>query len=100
MGILDLCEKNRKPVINFYSHGRLAQWLAQVLYTHKAGSSNLSSPTIEFHAVPSGAAFLSTAIFLIKSSPFCKLVRWYQLGMWRIIKMQINIKTMLLKPTE
>ena len=85
-------------MINFYSHGRLAQWLAQVLYTHKAGSSNLSSPTIEFHAAPSGAAFfLSTAIFLIKSSPFCKLVRWYQLGMWRIIKMQINIKTMLLK---
>lgn len=87
-------------MINFYSHGRLAQWLAQVLYTHKAGSSNLSSPTIEFYAAPSGAVFSYRLLFLIKSSPFCKLVRWYQLGMWRIIKMQINIKTMLLKPTE
>ena len=29
------------------SHGRLAQRLAQVLYTHKAGGSNPSSPTKE-----------------------------------------------------
>ena len=29
------------------SRGRLAQRLAQVLYTHKAGGSNPSSPTIE-----------------------------------------------------
>ena len=29
--------------------GRLAQWLAQVLYTHKAGGSNPSSPTNREH---------------------------------------------------
>ena len=29
------------------THGRLAQRLAQVLYTHKAGGSNPSSPTKE-----------------------------------------------------
>lgn len=33
-------------LVILFSHGRLAQRLAQVLYTHKAGGSNPSSPTI------------------------------------------------------
>ena len=39
-------------------HGRLAQRLAQVLYTHKAGGSNPSSPTIELETVLERGPFL------------------------------------------
>jgi hypothetical protein len=38
----EACGVHRRPV------GRLAQWLARLLYTQLVGSSNLSSPTISF----------------------------------------------------
>ena len=42
-------------------HGRLAQRLAQVLYTHKAGGSNPSSPTIDRNTAPAMVPFLVRA---------------------------------------
>ena len=39
------------------AHGRLAQRLAQVLYTHKAGGSNPSSPTILIVTAPATGPF-------------------------------------------
>ena len=53
----------RLPNIMFsailFCHGRLAQRLAQVLYTHKAGGSNPSSPTTDTEGLPpvGGEAF-------------------------------------------
>ena len=42
------------------AHGRLAQRLAQVLYTHKAGGSNPSSPTIDSQAAPATGPLLAS----------------------------------------
>ena len=46
------------------SYGRLAQRLAQVLYTHKVGGSNPSSPTIDISGPSNGT-------FFVESSPAC-----------------------------
>ena len=52
------CVIGPAPLRYTYPHGRLAQRLAQVLYTHKAGGSNPSSPTIELLTVPPWHRFL------------------------------------------
>ena len=46
------------------SRGRLAQRLAQVLYTHKAGGSNPSSPTTELLGLQRWRPFLFRAHFM------------------------------------
>ena len=53
-----LCMEVIHCFCNHQSQGLLAQRLAQVLYTHKAGGSNPSSPTIELETVLASGPFL------------------------------------------
>ena len=50
------CATINSGILNI--RGRLAQRLAQVLYTHKAGGSNPSSPTTVFEELPAMGALL------------------------------------------
>lgn len=65
----------RLPNIMFsailFCHGRLAQRLAQVLYTHKAGGSNPSSPTTDTEGLPvGGEAFCHLGTSVPRAGPF------------------------------
>ena len=65
----------RLPNIMFsailFCHGRLAQRLAQVLYTHKAGGSNPSSPTTDTEGLPplAGRLFVISRLLFREPGP-------------------------------
>ena len=65
----------RLPNIMFsailFCYGRLAQRLAQVLYTHKAGGSNPSSPTTDTEGLPplAGRLFVISRLLFREPGP-------------------------------